>query len=468
MKQTVVVFNAQRALFFKDRGMLLFYLAGIPLVGLLAALLQTGLVLTLTLTTVFLTPLLADSLAGEREKKTLESLLASRLSTQSLVWGKALFCFAFSAGYALLCLLCEAALNSLSGRGAALPLWQWGLAAVLLVLHFFALCLIGVSSSAKAESPHLAYGKIAKLAYPLGLLLCICFAAMQALSPLYAVVAAALSAVFYLALTGAYAAKTAALGRAAFFEGSQGGAHQQKGRSTGPGRAAKTQFGAVLRHEARYCLKYPAVLRDLALLCFMPGALLLTIWLLGAEPQLDHAVLLIALMIPRAPTNLAALSIGGEKAYKTGESLLATPLGMRPMFLGKSAVAVLVSSCMLALSAPLALLAANTLGVYAGSGPSAFTAGQLMLIFPAGILSSIAMVFITGILSMRAKTPRGGLYISSSVGLLFALPPVAIVYGAGNRLLWAALYCAALLLADLFCAVYISARVTRPQLMRFL
>ena len=66
--------------------------------------------------------------------------------------------------------------------------------------------------------------------------------------------------------------------------------------------------------------------------------------------DLSYAVIIITLMIPRVPTNLITYSIGGEKAYKTGESLLATPLKTSTILMAKAFVPFIVSFVMITLS----------------------------------------------------------------------------------------------------------------------
>jgi hypothetical protein len=228
----------------------------------------------------------------------------------------------------------------------------------------------------------------------------------------------------------------------------------------------KSQFGVVFAHELRYLLTLKTLLLNFLILCFCPAIIVALLKYFTGEVNLYYGVLLTALMMPRTPTNLIAYSIGGEKTYKTGESLLSTPLRVRPMFLAKSMIPIMVSAIMIALSALLTLLAANLIGTFAESGASyKYTADQIVLLFPVGIMSCVAMVFITGILSVNMKTPRQGLYVSSILGIIFVAPPLAVVYLTHNALMWSVIYFAILLSCSALCVKSISDKISRPQIM---
>ena len=81
MNHSTFVFRNQLALFKREKGMLIFYLLCIAVIGILVPIflhsIESSLTMAALLTVMFLKPLLSDSLAGERERKTLESLLSS-------------------------------------------------------------------------------------------------------------------------------------------------------------------------------------------------------------------------------------------------------------------------------------------------------------------------------------------------------------------------------------------------------
>jgi ABC-type Na+ efflux pump permease subunit len=176
------------------------------------------------------------------------------------------------------------------------------------------------------------------------------------------------------------------------------------------------------------------------------------------------------LAIPRIPTNLIAYSIGGEKVYKTGESLLSTPLHIRPVFLAKCAIPVLVSAIMLLTSALLTLMGVNMISwILPDIGKVyRYTDSQLVLIFAVGIMASMMMMFISAILSAILKTPRHGLFATSLISFLFVIPVLPIVYLTQNTFMWSLIYFAILLIGNIVCIWNISDKISRPQIMSWL
>jgi ABC-2 type transport system permease protein len=91
---------------------------------------------------VFVTSFIGDAIAGERERHTLETLLASRISDRSILFGKLLVVVGFTWGMTLVCLLLGAIVVNLS-----LGLRQWvfyapiNLFLVVLVLSFLTILL---------------------------------------------------------------------------------------------------------------------------------------------------------------------------------------------------------------------------------------------------------------------------------------------------------------------------------------
>jgi ABC-type Na+ efflux pump permease subunit len=220
-----------------------------------------------------------------------------------------------------------------------------------------------------------------------------------------------------------------------------------------------------------YLRSLKTLLLHFGILCLAPG---IFAWVFayysGGRMDLNYAVFATVFMIPRVPTNLIAYSIGGEKVYKTGESLLSAPLCVRPVFLAKCMAPVLVSTVMLTVSALVTLMGAGLIGLIApDTAPlGGYTAAQLVLLFPVGITASGMMVFISAVLSVILKTPRHGLYATSIISIVFLFPVLAIVYLAQNILLWSALYFAVLFIGNAICVKSISDKITRPQIMRLL
>lgn len=68
---------------------------------------------------IILLNLVADSFAGERERHTLETLLASRLSDRAILFGKVGAAVAFGWGLALIAALVQAVVSNLSRKNAS-------------------------------------------------------------------------------------------------------------------------------------------------------------------------------------------------------------------------------------------------------------------------------------------------------------------------------------------------------------
>lgn len=418
---------------------------------------------------VFLKPLLADSLAGERERKTLESLLSTPICGKRIVWGKALFGWLFATIFFALTAVCVAVTCLLAGYAQDIAIWQWFSIAFMPILSFAVISVAGAYASVRSADSHIASRKLSGVAYPLGLLLIVTLTVVMASDSVTALFMCAALALAYLYVMAIYMVRVLRMRQADFFENVK---MKKPGKAQSirvPRTAPKSQFGIVFGHELRYLMTLKSLFLSpfgLLPLCFAPMAVACLPKLYGGEIDLNYAVILTALAMPRTPMNLVAYSVGGEKTYRTGESLLSTPLMIKPLFLAKSTVAVLVSLITLFLSSILTLAGANHIGKLAESGAVyMYTASQLVLLFPVGIMSSVTMVFVTGILSANMKTPRQGLYISSLLTLAFVIPVLAIVYLGHSELIWPVIYFAALFLGNAFCVRAISGKVSRPLIM---
>ena len=172
-----------------------------------------------------------------------------------------------------------------------------------------------------------------------------------------------------------------------------------------------------------------------------PAVILILAYYYLNNNNLYYAILLTILIIPRFPTNLIAYSVGGEKAYKTGESILSTPVSVSALFWGKIAVPMVVCGIMLIISSALNLIVTNLIAGWAGeTGLIFYNATQLVLLLGVGSGISIIMTLSTSILSLKAKNPRKGLYFSTILGVVFILPALGIVYLIDWKLVGALMY----------------------------
>ncbi len=123
------------------------------------------------------TTVTSDSVAGERERRTLETLLATRLSDAAILWGKWLACVAWVWTAMLLCLpIGLITLNVSAGGGPHLPTFGQALGTLAVA---FAGCGLGAAAgvlvSLRSESVRhaqqvLAIGALVFAFVPIGLL----------------------------------------------------------------------------------------------------------------------------------------------------------------------------------------------------------------------------------------------------------------------------------------------------------
>jgi ABC-type Na+ efflux pump permease subunit len=475
MSKSNLVFRIQFARFMREKGMIIFYCLSVAVIGVAAPLFLRGASSSLTMAALFaalfLKPMLADSLAGEREHRTLEPLLSSPMSGKSIVWGKFKFCLLFAVCFFGSAVLCAALTAWLAGYPIALTSLQWASVALLAVLNFSAISIAGVHASATSGNMRVANSRISRVAYALGLLFAVYQAVIVSADIAAALIAGGALMLIYLYVLLTFAVKTSKMKQSDYFENlktkSTGQAHEQYTFYSAP----KSQFGIVLGFEVKYLRSLKTLLLNFGLLCFAP---IILAWVFayysGGRMDLNYAVFATVFMIPRVPTNLIAYSIGGEKAYKTGESLLSAPLRVRPVFLAKCMVPIFVSAIMLTVSASVTLTGARLIGLIApDTAPlGGYTAAQLVLLFPVSIMASMTMTFISAVLSVILKTPRHGLYATSIISIVFLFPALAIVCLAQNILLWSAIYFAVLFVGNAICIKSISDKITRPQIMRLL
>ncbi|MBE5968320.1 MAG: hypothetical protein E7255_15430 [Lachnospiraceae bacterium] len=469
MKQSGYVFRMQLSQFKREKGMLIFYAICIILIGILVPFflhsITTSLIMAAFLTIMFLKPMLSDSMAGERERKTLESLLATPIDGKSIISGKAIFCLMFAVCFFSANTLCITLTNWLSDSGSDLAAWQWMSILIFAICNFSAISLIGVYLSALSGDLRTANSKVALAVYPFGLLFLVFLSVVFLNDVIIAVITGVALILICFGAIMATAIKLSKMKQSDYFENVKikktGKAHE--GRSTGI--TPKSQFAIVFRHELKYLLTLKMLLINFAILCIAPA---IFACMFPGKNTLNAAVLITALMMPRVPANLIAYSIGGEKVYKTGESLLSTPLHIRPLFLAKCMVPIFVSVIMLLLSSVLTLVVTNISGILLSGTETAYryTIEQLILLFPVSIMSSITMVLLSGILSVTMKTSRQGLYAASIIGMFFVAPVAAILYLPQNTLLWSAIYLAVLFICNVICVKSISDNISRPQLMR--
>lgn len=475
MRQLAAVMIIQRKLFFKDKGILVFYALGILVIGGIFPLFFKSIVSQMTLALFMCVTMqkqwAAESVAGERENETLESLMSTTLPTRTFLLGKVLFNFLCALVYAATMIGGLCVTRGLSGTPRELSPAGWLVAALGILGVLLVTASYGVWCSAKAETVRAAGRGPTVVCYLISLLFIILLTVLT-MSESLPIEAVVLVAAIYFLTTGGVALyavlRILGLGRSGIMEVERRGKHSTqvmaKGKRTRTSNPMLSPVTAVFVHEMHYLKTLKMVLFNFAILTLCPAGLQYTVWLMTGANDLSYGVLLTILIVPRIPTNLVAYSVGGEKAYSTAESILSTPVPVTALFWGKAAVPCLVAAVMLLLSAVLNLLTANLFACLDGSPFLFYSAGQLVLLIGVGLTTCFVMILASAILSLRAKTPRKGLYYSTLLGLVFFLPASAILYLAGGSLFWALGYFA-LLLGVCYVLYNKVRRVTRAELM---
>ena len=128
--------------------MLIFYLICMLLIGVALPLcslgMETILIITAMFTVMFLKPMLSDMMAGERERKTLESLLSTPADGKYILRGKIRFSIVFAVIFYAITLLCAVFIGFLCGRIPDMALWQWLCALPVAMLDFIAVSVSGI------------------------------------------------------------------------------------------------------------------------------------------------------------------------------------------------------------------------------------------------------------------------------------------------------------------------------------
>ncbi len=475
MNRCTSVLRIQFKVFMSDKGMLLFYLAGVVISGIAVPFftheITTSFTVAAFLTTMFLKPMLAESLAGERDKRTLESLLSTPIKGSSVLLGKLLFHLFFAMILFGASMACAAIINGLAGLKTEFALWQWISVIICAALNFTAIATAGTYLSAKSADMRTATGRVPIAAYPLGFLFIFFISVITLNQPMATFIIGGITAAIYICVSVIFGIKSSLMKQSGYYENIKIRKTKTADRSGVSLSAPKSQFSSVLQHEARYLRTIKTQIRLFIIFCFIPALGACYSSLSGSElfglEYLDLTVIVSVLFIPSAIKNIVSYSVGGERAYKTGESLLSTPLNIRTIFLAKCALPVIVALIMIAASSILTLTGVNIISRFWGSGNLEFySATQLTLLVSGGVLASIAMIFINGILSVQLKTPRNGLYVSTLLSMLLFAPSALITYNAPeNALLWAVVYAGMLLVMNLVLLAIISGNIRRSWLM---
>lgn len=112
--------------------------------------------------------MLADSIAMEREKKTLEPLLSSPLHISQLIVGKVFFCFVCSTLYFLVCTMLAFLTGTFVHLADCLTIRIFIFILMATILSLFTFTTVGILLSSKSMDLHTANHRIAIVNYLLG------------------------------------------------------------------------------------------------------------------------------------------------------------------------------------------------------------------------------------------------------------------------------------------------------------
>ena len=192
---------------------------------------------------------------------------------------------------------------------------------LLAIITFTSVILSGLYQSALSSDTQGAYTKIAFIAFPLGILYMTALTTITSIESHFAVYVIVLFLFIYATVCLIYLVKISKLRQATYFENVKYKKQGTKQNLRLGELTRKSPVSTVFAHEMRYLATLKLLLFNFLILCFMPAVAYVLVYYYLDGLNLDYAVLLTALMIPRTPTNLIAYSIGGEKVYKTAESL---------------------------------------------------------------------------------------------------------------------------------------------------
>lgn len=446
----------------KDSGTLAFYACGALAIGGLLPLWPAAgpfVFNAMALYPLFLLKQWASEVfAAEKETKTLESLLSTTVSKKQLLLGKGAFCLEASGACFCLSLLPLLILRAAAG---VLPGVRWGMiwaVSALFILSAVCLTLTGLYTSAVSGDVQEAGGRGMRFFIPVGF----CLLVLLTLVSQGQALAVAVLGIVFLLLLGALCAWVCRR----FYRLERGGFLSAAGGRTADSRGyrdTRSQSLIVLGHEWRY---FKALRRfKFSLLIFaLSPAVVMSLWYhFFGTVNVYLALAVMSLGTARITVNLTAYTIGGERAYKTFESLLSTPIATSALFLGKGLLALLFSLALSVLG--VLLMLAVSAGISGFSASALFSADQWVL-WAAGLLFSLLMVYVTGLSSMLMKKPRQGLYMAVVLSFLAAAPPLTVWLLPGSPVLWALGSLLVLLAADLLLAVFVRRRISREQLMR--
>lgn len=450
-----------------EKGMLFFYAVSILVFGVILPYFlkdfQKSFSFSVIITIMVAKPILADSVASEREKKTLESILSSPITIRNYLLGKNIFCFLFTIIFFVICNMLCVVTNicfSIPTECSTFMLIEWYLSVITVLLLT---TIIGVYTSAKSESMHVAQTKISIRNYPFIFLLIIYFETTAQNSYEVTITVNFILYIIIGVIFVRYLWMTLHMQHYDFYEKIfRTKKYPKLSKSERKKFGEGIQFLSIIQHEMKYMKTLKILNLSLSLNYIGPVAMLLIGYYYTGNWNMAFPILTMSMMIPKVPTSYIAYSIGGEKTYKTGESLLSTPLSISTIFLAKTILPNIISAIMIIVSTILLVLV--RCGISNDSISDAFTLEMWILLLPISMLSSIFMTFLTAILSLILKTPRQAYFVTIYGGYLFLVPVALILFVAQNQLLWSFIYLIVLLISIIVMFLGVKQKTNRPLL----
>ncbi|MEK3861995.1 hypothetical protein MHH60_00800 [Paenibacillus sp. FSL H7-0716] len=171
MNEIEIVFRMQLKEYFKDKGALIFHLCAVVLIGIVAPVFRMNDTVLLSASILFPLILLkqwtANSFAGEKEMKTIETLLSSPIKSKSLFYGKCMYCFFSSGVYYLSIFILILLVKSFTKEHFQMNFWEWVGMLILCIQILLTVTLIGVDRSITSDDIQMANSKLTVVFYPI-------------------------------------------------------------------------------------------------------------------------------------------------------------------------------------------------------------------------------------------------------------------------------------------------------------
>ncbi|WDV44103.1 hypothetical protein PV797_11250 [Clostridiaceae bacterium M8S5] len=227
------------------------------------------------------------------------------------------------------------------------------------------------------------------------------------------------------------------------------------------------RYLTVFNHELRYFRTLHRIKRSILIQIIAPAIFTLLNSVFLKTVDLRIAVLIMILGVIRIPMALMGYSIGGEKVYKTFESIMSTPISVKVFFIGKSILPIIISGVMFITSSVVSIISVNVYARYVMRVKTfeVYNLSEIIIIFGNGLLIVTLIMFLTSLLTLKMKAPRTGMVIVSFISFLVSLPYINILYfNKGNALILSLICMGVLFIINLLIYVLFLQKITVASL----